>query len=117
MIPDYSIRHKPEEKIQRAIIKMLTGYGWIVKSTHGNAFQSGFPDLYTFHKCFGDRWIEVKLPNLEGSKFTPAQLSFFPRMIEANLPLYILTGATKEDYKLLFGPPNAQKYLYIYYRR
>ena len=62
----------PERVIQDAIIKMLRYKGWHVMETHGNIYQKGFPDLFACHSKYGHRWIEVKLPEMRGSKFTAA---------------------------------------------
>jgi hypothetical protein len=105
----FNPRTNPEAKILAAITKKLVLEGWIVMRTHGGLFQRGFPDLYTSHKRYGPRWVEVKLPGMIGSKFTPAQIEFFPKMLENGTPIWILTSA--EDYGLLFLEPNAKKYL------
>ena len=77
--------------------------------THRNLFQRGFPDLYATHKRYGPRWIEVKLPGMKGSKFTPAQLEFFPQLLENGTDIWIITSP--DEYKLLFLEPNARFFL------
>ena len=37
---------KPETDLQEDIMKMMTWKGWFCKNTHGNMFQSGFPDFF-----------------------------------------------------------------------
>lgn len=93
-----------EEEIQQKIIAFLRAREWVVKETHGNMFQSGFPDLYCAHKRYGARWVEVKRP--KGFKFTPAQLEFFPKLGGVGIGVWILQEATEDSYQLLFGPPN-----------
>lgn len=98
----------PEKKIQLALIDLLVGKGWIVKETHGNLYQQGFPDLYAIHPKHRQRWIEVKNP--EYYKFTEAQRQFFPDLNKC-VGLWILVAATEAEYKKLFQPPNWYHYL------
>ena len=96
----------PEAKIQKSIIKMLELRGWWVKVTHGNAHTDGWPDLLACHKIYGTRWIEVKLPNMKGSKFTKAQLRDFPKFCANGSGVWVLTSNTDEEYNKLFKPYN-----------
>jgi hypothetical protein len=106
---------RPEAKIQDEIIKYLNLLGWYVKATHGNAYTSGWPDLYACHKTYGARWIEVKLPNMKGSKYTPAQLDDFPLFCAHGSGVWVMTAATEEEYrKILENPPNWWKYTSVY---
>lgn len=100
---------KPEAKLQDEIIKMLRYKGWFVKSTHGNLYSVGWPDLFACHSRYGQRWIEIKLP--KGSTFTPAQLEDFPKFCANGSGVWILIGATDDEYKKLFEPYNWYKYL------
>lgn len=104
-----STRKKPETILQNGIAGMLRMKGWYVMATHGNMYQSGFPDLYATHSIYGTRWIEVKRPS--GYSFTPAQLDHFPKLSAHGTRIYILTAATEEEYKKLFGPANWHMYL------
>ena len=106
-------RDKPEARVQAAIIKMLRRKRWFVKRMVGNAFQFGVPDLYATHKIFGPRWIEVKLPGMKGSKFTPAQLEDFPQICANGHGVWVLTGDNEAEYAKLKQPPNWWKYLPI----
>lgn len=108
-------REGPEAKIQDEIVKLLRYKGWYVKITHGNMFQSGFPDLFCCHSRYGQRWIEVKLPDMKGSHFTPAQLEDFPKICANGSGVWVLTAATEYEYEKLFQPPNW--YQYISFRR
>jgi hypothetical protein len=111
---DINIRKKkddPEKRIQKAIIDMLTLKGWFCLSTHGNAFQKGLPDIYATHPSYRQRWIEVKLPQMKGSKFTKAQTDTFAKLIAFGSPIWILTAATEEEYNKLFKPSNYHYYL------
>lgn len=74
-------------------------------------FQSGFPDLFAAHSSYGMRWIEVKLPNMKGSKFTEAQLKTFPQMAAHGVGIWILTGATQMELNKLHKPANLGYYL------
>lgn len=105
-------RTGPEAKIQAAIIQFLRGRDWFVKETHGNKFQSGFPDLWACHRRFGHRWIEVK--NGDGNySFTNAQLEDFPRFSANGSGVWILKAATLSEYNKLFMPPNWLVYLTV----
>lgn len=109
-------KQSPEHKLQLKIIAMLRNYGWFVKPTHGNMFQSGFPDLFACHSGWGGltRWIEVKLPEMKGSRFTGAQLEDFPKFCANGSGVWILTDATEAEYKKLFKPPNWFQYLPVW---
>ena len=99
----------PEAKIQEAIIKKLTLLGWFVKSTHGNMYQSGFPDLFCCHSRYGQRWVEVKNPS--NYKFTPAQVENFPKFSANGSPIWILVSDSDSEIDKLFGPENWYQYL------
>lgn len=110
--PKMNVHKGPESKIQAAIIRMLRGYEWFVKETHGNAFQSGFPDLYATHPKFHQRWIEVKVPTQ--FSFTPAQVRDYPLFVANGSPIWILTAATDEEYRKLFKPCNLSHFMSAY---
>lgn len=101
----------PERRIQDKIIAMLRIKGWYVMETHGNMYQSGFPDLFACHSKHGQRWIEVKLPGMKGSKFTPAQIEHFPKICANGSGVWILTGDSAKEYKKLFARHNWWQYL------
>jgi hypothetical protein len=73
-------------------------------------YQSGFPDLYATHAKYGCRWIEVKLPGMKKSRFTKAQMTEFPKLVNNGTPIWILTGATEYEYRKLFQPCNWMEY-------
>lgn len=105
-----NILKKPEIEwyIQQRIIKELKFKDWFVKETHGNAFQSGFPDLFCCHTRYGHRWVEVKRP--VGYKFTPAQIETFPKLCAAGSKVWVAT--TEEGIEdLLMKPSNWHLYL------
>lgn len=101
----------PEDKIKTAIIDLLTLRGWFCKITHGNLYQSGFPDVYACHPRYGTRWIEVKNPGKYA--FTAAQLEDFPKLVAHGAGIWVLVAATEEEYKKLFQPCNWYQYLAI----
>ena len=106
-------KHGPEKIIQQAVIEMFAGRGWLVKSTHGNAFQSGFPDLYMCHSSYGSRWVECKNP--EKYAFTPAQLEWFPKFSAHGARIWVVTAATQAQYELVLkGQPNWHLFLPIW---
>lgn len=104
------IRHgrKPESKLQQDIMNLLRAKGWFVKNTHGNQYQSGFPDLYACARAYGTRWIEVKT---DSGRLEMTQVRDFHRFAAEGVGVWILTAATEEEYKKLFGPPNWQWWL------
>ena len=112
MDPLKGIKKNPEAKIQESIVKMLKLYGWYTMETHGNMFQSGFPDIFACHSKYGQRWIEVKLPDMKGSKFTAAQLEHFPKLCANGSGVWILTGDTDHEYKKLFAKFNWYHYIH-----
>ncbi len=101
----------PEAIIQDDLIDYLTLKSWFVMNMHGNMYQMGVPDLYATHYRYGARWVEVKLPAMQGSKFTPAQMEFFPKLTANGAGIWILTAATDEEYEKLFKRPNWYQFL------
>jgi len=93
---------KPETILQKNVIKMLRYKGWFVKSTHGNLYQSGFPDLYCTHRIYGHRWVEVKMPTRTGDVFTPAQHETFPQLCANGAGVWVIVAATESEYEKLF---------------
>lgn len=93
---------RPEDRISAAVQKKFREEGWFVIKTHGNAFQSGLPDLYCAHAKYGARWVETKVPG-KGC-ITAAQWVVFNKLNAKNIAIYIITKP--EDYKLIFGPSN-----------
>lgn len=78
--------------------------GWFVIKTHGNAFQSGLPDLYATHRVYGQRWIEMKV---EGGRLTPAQAYTFKKLSAHGDKIWILRGP--DDYPLILKPTDNWK--------
>jgi hypothetical protein len=103
---------KPETTLQRKITEFLKIRDWMVKWTHGNLYQSGFPDMYVAHLRYGSRWIEVKIPK-PVIVFTPAQLENFPEFSAKGVGIWVITAATEEEYAKLFKPANWHWYLDI----
>ena len=102
-------KRKPETILQGQIIRFLKARDWDVRSTHGNMYQSGLPDLFACHLTNGTRWIDVKMPT--GYKFTPAQLEVWPAWAAKGCGVWILTAASEEEYRKLFKPANFMWYL------
>jgi hypothetical protein len=99
----------PEAKIQDAIIKYMRQRDWFIRSTHGNQYQSGFPDLFAAKRRYGMRWIEVKNP--ASYKFTDAQLESFPQFSKNGVGIWIMGEASDHEYARLFKAPNWAHYL------
>ena len=102
---------KPEAKVQKSVKKYLELRGWFVMITVGNLYQKGIPDLYCTHKRFGIRWVELKLPDMKGSRFTKDQILKFPQLWNNGTGIYIITAGTDDEYKKLFETPNLRKYM------
>ena len=113
-LPKKTGKAAPEAQVRENIRKMLFANGWYVMQTHGNMYQAGFPDLWATHSKYGARWIEVKLPNMQGSKFTPAQKECFPKISANGSGVWVLTGDCEHEYNKLFAPPNWYQYLSIW---
>lgn len=101
-------KHGPEWYIQRDLMRYMRERGWFIKRMTGNMFQSGVPDLYCFHKQWGERWIDVK--NDGRYTFTEDQKREWPVWEDAGIGIWILVGATQDQYDLLFKPPNFRDY-------
>lgn len=101
-------RSRPEAKIQKALKTFLKARDWLVESTHGSAFQRGFPDLFLAHPKWGIRWVDVKV---EGRySFTKAQRIKWPLWERYGVGIWVLTAANQENYDRLFAPPNWRSY-------
>jgi hypothetical protein len=98
----------PEAAIEKKIMAKLREHEWFVKKIHGNAYQSGLPDLFAAHSQYGSRWIEVKY--IENYSFTKAQQQDFPALMAAGVKIWILVDSTVEELTKLFKPPNWQEY-------
>lgn len=100
------VADKPEKRIEDALCVFLRARGWYCFVTHGGMYQSGFPDIYATHPEHGVRLIEVKLPDLRGSRFTNAQLEKFPLFNNNGSPIWVLTDASEYEYRKLFDMPE-----------
>lgn len=77
----------PEEKVVKALMKLMRERKWWVHKTHGGAYSSGLPDLIAFHKNHGFRLIEVK--NADSYHFTPRQIEEFGQMLLLGVPIHV----------------------------
>lgn len=102
-------RKGPERIIQNAIISMLRNKEWFVKETHGNMYQSGFPDMFACHYKYGHRWIDAKNPG--AYKFTPAQIEIWPKLCANGSGVWIMVAANEDEYAKLFKKYNWWQYL------
>jgi len=105
-IKRYSVR--PEAVIQADLIEFLGARGWLVEHTHGNLYQVGFPDLYLFHKTWGERWVDCKVKGRYS--FTNAQKVKWPLWESFGVGIWILTAASDDEYAKLFTKPNWRVY-------
>lgn len=104
-------RGAPEDKIKTEIIDFLILRGWFCKVTHGNLYQSGFPDVFACHNMYGSRWIEIKNPGKYA--FTQQQLEDFPKFNAHGVGIWVMVAATEDEYQKLFKPCNWWHYLQI----
>lgn len=98
----------PEAAIQERIVKRLKELDWYVMATHGNSYQSGFPDLYIAHKSYGSKWVEVK--NALNYSFTAAQYETFPALHSKGVGIWILVDSTDAEISKLYQPANWHYY-------
>lgn len=99
---------QPEAKLSREIQAYAEPRGWLVERTHGNRYQSGFPDLFLAHVDYGQRWVDVK--RADHYTFTRAQRIKWPEWERNGVGIWILCYATQDEYNKLFGPPNWRDY-------
>ena len=104
----------PEQAIQTKIVRKLTAQGWYIIKTHGNQFQSGLPDLWACHELYGARWIEIKLPNFKGSRFTPAQRTVLPKILAKRIGIWIRTSDDDAELAKLTRKSNCAYYLRLH---
>lgn len=102
---------RPEDIIRDALVAFLKVRNWYVKILHGNAFQSGVPDLYATHLKFGGRFIEVKVPGK--LRWEPSQILDFPLLVANGTGVWVLTAATEEEYRKLFAKCNLHEMLML----
>lgn len=100
--------HGPEWHIRADVIRFLETRGWLVEIMVGSAYQTGIPDLYCYHRKWGERWIDVKQP--KRYTFTKAQRIKWPKWGAGGIGIWILNAATQEEYDKLFKPPNWRDY-------
>jgi hypothetical protein len=104
----------PEAKIQEQFITFLEARGWHVERMIGvsgasqRGQQVGIPDIYCMHPKFGQRWVDLKNPGKY--EFTRAQRYKWPIWEKFGCPIWIITGATHEEYDKLFQPCNWRCY-------
>jgi len=100
----------PEHRGQERLRELMHKSGWHTEKLHGNAFQSGLPDLICWHPTRGVRLVEVKTPS---GAFTPAQRHKF-HLISAHggmIWVLVVTDPPDNDHllsqiKLLDRPAN-----------
>ncbi len=98
----------PETIIQSAIMRMLTRKGWLVKRMGASQYLVGFPDLFAYHQVYKTRLIEVKTST---GKLEKSQIKEFTRFAKYDCGVWVLKGASQEEYNKLFAPANWWTYL------
>ena len=108
MALDPVFRDQPEKRIRARIKRFLEERDWVVDITHGNKYQSGFPDLHCYHKEYGLRWVDAKTPGR--FQYTKPQIRMWPRWEAHGCGVWIMFEGDEKNYKFLFGPPNFRKF-------
>lgn len=94
-----------EQEGQDKLRNFMHARGWHTEKTHGNMYQSGWPDLLCMHNKFGRKWVECKVP---GEKLRQSQIACFLKWSEFGETIYIMHD--DDDYDILFGKPNWMPY-------
>lgn len=102
------IRGKPKlEKEHNIDLKaLMESRDWLYKKVTGSMYMVGWPDVFAAHREFGVRWIETKRPVT--GKLDRDQIRVFSQFQTHGVGIWILTK--REDYPLLFEPPNWWKW-------
>lgn len=108
MALDPKFRDNPELRIRRRIKEYMEVRGWRVDITHGNKYQSGFPDLHCYHIEHGLRWIDAKNPL--SYKYTTPQIKLWPKWEAVGCGVWIMFEGDDANYATLFEAPNFRKY-------
>lgn len=95
------LRKKPEYDGARRLRNLMENLGWLTKKSHGNAYQSGWPDLFCSHPQFGQRWIETKAHN---GRLSEIQIKEFIEWTKFGVKIWVLRD--EKDYGWLFQNPN-----------
>jgi len=96
------VRQRENNELRPAVIKRLLLNNWGYRIVHGSMYQVGFPDLYCYHKLFGARWVELKMP---GNKLRVSQVKFFSDLSRHNIGVWVCSDPN-EIPKLLMNKPN-----------
>jgi hypothetical protein len=99
-------RQQQERTEQQDLRELMVLHGWHTEKSHGNKYQSGWPDLVCFHPNYGIKWIEMKVKD---RPLKPSQICTFTKWQQFGAKIYVLQGP--EDYDKLFGKPNWTLYL------
>lgn len=75
-----------------------------MERTNGNRYQTGFPDRRILHREFGLKWVDYKAPL--HNVLTIAQQRKWPVWDSFGDGIWIMTAATEDEYRKLFGKPN-----------
>lgn len=85
---------QPETKIVNKLTSRFKAAGCYVKKLHGNAFQSGLPDLLVISKQWGTIFVEVKTPR---GKLSPRQINEFAKMSRVGAKIFVINNADNWD--------------------
>lgn len=78
--------------------------GWKTEKTHGNQFQSGFPDLYCIHPKYEPRWVECKVITDGRVHFEQSQLTKFPIWSANNVKIWVIAAYDLRPEKVGWKP-------------
>jgi len=86
-------QQRESKLIDEPFSNILKAKGWNVENTHGNQYQSGFPDKYITHPKYSPRWVEYKVIENDGHvKYTEAQKDTFMLWASHNVPIFIIAA-------------------------
>lgn len=94
-------KQRETTEVYEPLRRKLQYEGWFVQKIHGNEFQSGLPDVYAYHRKYGQRWIELKTKT---GRLSQRQITKFAEMNRHGLKVWLLRGP--EEYDLLFSEPK-----------
>lgn len=99
---DAGKKPKLEKDHYRDLKKFMEARGWLVEKVTASAYLIGWPDVFACHREFGQRWIEMKRPNV--GRLNDDQRRVFMKWHNAGVRIWVVTSV--EEYGLLFKEPN-----------
>ena len=98
--------HGPEWHIQKDVIRFLGARGWNVEHTHGNLYQTGFPDLLRCAQTMGHPLDRLQAAQAVIQLHEGRYKQKWPAWEAYGIGIWILTAATQAEYDKLFAVPT-----------